>query len=348
MPRATYRFFDAAFAVESDSQAFLDRFDASYAPFRVDETVESPVHRVQLGAAPYTVTVGDTSVQSGDAEALTLYAYNAVLNEVTSRVESSFLVHAAALRTPSGDGAVLAGEAGFGKTTLTMKLCERGFGFLSDELAALGREDGQLHPFPRRLGLRPANGRPGLKTTVEMAAVAQACPARYLFVLADGKECTAPDPAWYMVIDRIDDRLVEALKAIPAIESADVVRREPHAVVRVHMQPGALLDVEDAAVVICREHGALLFEIARGREEPPRFERAPQLERIGAAEAGRELLRHLKGSGRSSLVQNVYGGAVGRVLLALTEMAKGMECYRLQVGELGSMVEVIEKAVGSA
>lgn len=41
--------------------------------------------------------------------------------------------------------------------TLVLELVRRGFKFLSDEMAALGRDDHHVHPFPRSLRIRPGS-----------------------------------------------------------------------------------------------------------------------------------------------------------------------------------------------
>ena len=198
-----YRFFDAAFLLETDTPAFLARFDRAYGRFRAAAADDAHTYRVLLGSRPEAAIDGEV-VRSDDAEALSDYAYNAILNAATARVRSHYLFHAAALRTPGGDGLILAGDAGLGKTTLTLALGVQGFGFLSDDVAAVNRASDRLCPFPRRLGQRFAGARRGEKRLVDPSDVADPCPARFLLALTDPAE-TATDgreKPWYLALDR--------------------------------------------------------------------------------------------------------------------------------------------------
>ena len=63
-------------------------------------------------------------------------------------------LHAASLAGPSGGGVVLIGEAAAGKTTLTLRLLERGFRYLSDDTTCIRRRDLACVPFPMAFVLR--------------------------------------------------------------------------------------------------------------------------------------------------------------------------------------------------
>lgn len=68
-----------------------------------------------------------------------------------------FVVHAGAVVTPSGDGVVLPGHSGAGKSSLVAGLARRGFGYLSDEYAAIDPVERGLFPVPRALSLKPGS-----------------------------------------------------------------------------------------------------------------------------------------------------------------------------------------------
>lgn len=68
-----------------------------------------------------------------------------------------FIVHAGAVVAPSGGGIVLPGQSGAGKSSLVAGLVRRGFGYLSDEFAAIDPVEGGLFAVPRALSLKPGS-----------------------------------------------------------------------------------------------------------------------------------------------------------------------------------------------
>ena len=82
------------------------------------------------------------------------YVYDCILSAIVASVRSHFLIHAGVV-AGNGQGIVIAADSCHGKTTLVLELVRRGFKFLSDEMAALDRTNGQVHPFPRSLRIRP-------------------------------------------------------------------------------------------------------------------------------------------------------------------------------------------------
>ncbi|MBM4457733.1 MAG: hypothetical protein FJ011_08220 [Chloroflexi bacterium] len=347
MPRAAYRFFDAPFVVETDSAAFLAQFDAAYERFRAEEEAGAPVYRVTLAGRPAAEIEGETW-RSTDAEALSTYAYNALLNAATARVCSHFLFHAAAVIAPAGSGVILAAGAGLGKTTLTVALLQRGYAFLSDDVAAVGRTDGRLYPFPRRLGVRVTGGRPGEKRLLDVTEIApgslsgsagSGCPARFLFLLTDASE-----PATnfrYLVLDRADEGLLADLRAVSGVQAVHAAQSQPYPVLWVDLARGAWPTSEPAIQALCRRREVLLFEATAGPAAPPDFSVRPELTRLAATGAAQALLGHLKGGPRSALLDQVFGGSATRLYLALVGLADRMVCYRLRVGRLDGMIETI-------
>ena len=346
MQQASYRFFDAAFVLETDSPAFLAELDRAYGRFRAGESADAPVYRVLLAGQPECV-VGGEPVRSSSPEAMRLYAYNALLQAALARVRSHWLLHGAAVVSPGGGGVIVAGAAGLGKTTLTLALLGRGFGFLSDDVAAIGRADGLLYPFPRAVGLRLPGAAIGEKQTIDVAGVIQPVAPGFLFVLTDPTQAAMPQP-WYAVVDRLPGGLIADLGTLPALSGLEAVRPGPYPALRLHLRAGASAEVERQVLAACRRHGVLLFDWVQGREAPPDFGRAPHLEPLAASQAALEMLHHLRGGTDSALMREEFGGSASRLYLSLTGVAGQMACFRLGVGRLEEMVRLIEETVGDS
>jgi hypothetical protein len=159
--------FDLALELRSDSEQCVSAVAGLLGRFVIDEATDPTANWTRLtiltqpgesygspviifGGEPYPLPSGDALDRSRLGE----LAYVAVCRAIVARVRTHFLIHAAALSC--GDqGIVLAGDPGYGKSTLTLALVNRGCRFLSDEFAALGRGDGLLYPFPRSLQISP-------------------------------------------------------------------------------------------------------------------------------------------------------------------------------------------------
>jgi len=158
----TLRFFDLDASIQSDSRSYIDLFGRMYRRFWVDGT-PTPAQR-----AAYFVVLTQSDNEWGqpvmfldgeirplsDPKLLEGYTYDGVLNAIVAGVRSHFLIHAGVV-SYGGQGVILAADSGHGKTTLVLELVRRGFKFLSDEMAALGRADRLVYPFPRSLRVRP-------------------------------------------------------------------------------------------------------------------------------------------------------------------------------------------------
>ena len=98
------------------------------------------------------------------------------LYTLIGRVRSHLLVHAGGVAR-RGQGFILAADAANGKTTLVLELLRRGFSFLSDEMAALSRGEGDLRgeqPAPDVRGKTVILVDDGLATGSTMLAAAAA------------------------------------------------------------------------------------------------------------------------------------------------------------------------------
>ena len=65
------------------------------------------------------------------------------------------LVHAGVAATPAGNGVLLTGESGSGKTTIVAALVQAGYGYLSDEAAVIDPESLLVLPWARPLAFKP-------------------------------------------------------------------------------------------------------------------------------------------------------------------------------------------------
>ena len=360
-----YRFFDVEALIRADSRAILDRFQRIYSRFQVTRpagpTFVCEVISNGRAAGGPAVVVDGCVHPVANPDLLFDYAHTTILNAVFARVAGHFLIHAAALSWPGRDGdwgLILAAAADVGKTTLALALVQRGFRFLSDDVAAIGCADGLLYPFPRSPAIRPATWRLcGLgaeqptRQWVDVAAlfddcIGTPCPPRVLILLDDGRgEAEGKrDGLLYLTVDRLPAGLEKALERLSGVESATVLARRPATILALRPRPGCRPD-EGAIQRTCEAHGILLFDVAKGPPVRPDFASPPRLAPLSPSAAALALLARLRGGERSALLQRTFGGRPARLYAALASITGRMKCFRLTIGRLAEMVDLIHDAV---
>jgi hypothetical protein len=363
-------FFDHDAVIRSDSAAYIDRFTQMYRCFRTQGT-PSP-HRPR---AEYVVLTGSDNAwgqpilfldgqlqRLNNLTSLEGYIYDGVLNAIVAAVRSHFLIHAGAV-SRDGQGIVISADAGHGKTTLVLELVRRGFRFLSDEIAALGRADAQVHPFPRSLRLRrdtlaltgfpqATEGTPEwlgkLLLDIEdlqPGSLGQAVPIRHIIILKDPAALhhhpvdQSADQDLGILVDRTDDALLAAVRQIEGVAEAHptVERGYPTIRLRAARRMPALAQVE----AICQEQQILVLDINKRAETRPSFHQPARLEPIANSQAVMELLRRFQGGHKSALLQEEFDGSSAQLFFELAALVSQARCHQLFVGHLTEIADLV-------
>jgi hypothetical protein len=107
------------------------------------------------GRPRYTLDRGDQQVSaSPDPKVVIGQLLWQISGDTVELADGYLLIHAGAVVTPAGHGVLILGESGSGKTTLVAALVQEGFGYLSDEAAAIELGTGLAHPWPPPLGFK--------------------------------------------------------------------------------------------------------------------------------------------------------------------------------------------------
>jgi hypothetical protein len=96
----------------------------------------------------------DEIMESREAPSVLDRLFWHVNTEALLRTGDYLLVHSGAVVTPSGEGLLLPGASGSGKTSLAAGLIRAGFGCLSDEAGVIDPVTARLHPYPRAITLK--------------------------------------------------------------------------------------------------------------------------------------------------------------------------------------------------
>jgi hypothetical protein len=159
MHEAAYDILGVGVRLRSVSRASIELIDDSFGVFRVEGTHGELVIELRADAESGSLTVSrpdGATHRSRSAAAATLHLMDELVHAVISSLHQRglFAVHAAAV-AHRGRALVLAGPSGAGKTTLAVALAALGLEILSDELAILDPATGLVHPYLRRLHIRP-------------------------------------------------------------------------------------------------------------------------------------------------------------------------------------------------
>jgi hypothetical protein len=157
------------FGVRTEDEVLGRRVNALMAGLRDPEPVEhwyaltasSPASASVPGAVDLTrdgqtVALGQ---RPGDAVGWLVWDVNRAAADASGQ---HLLFHAGAVQLThdhgaSGGGVLLPGVSGSGKSTLSAGLVRAGFGYLTDELAALDLTSGRLLPYPKPITVKPGS-----------------------------------------------------------------------------------------------------------------------------------------------------------------------------------------------
>jgi hypothetical protein len=255
-----------------------------------------------------------------------------------------------------GRGILLVADSFYGKTTLVLSLVRRGFKFLSDESAALGRQDGLVHPFPRSLSVRGDSlkragyaalavdaptymGKQVLDVEqVQPGCLGQAVPVAHVLLLSDpeGGAQEGADRELRVLVDRLDEDLVDEIGCIEGVGRLHIEALHGYPLLR--LCAARRTHVYAQVEALCRARGMWVLDVMTGPTGAPSFAAPARLEALPRRQAVLELLRRYQGGYRSAVMDEL-GGSASRLFVELAAVLGEATCHRLTVGPLEEMVE---------
>jgi hypothetical protein len=275
------------------------------------------------------------------------WAFRALL----SHSREFHLVHAGALAF--GDqGVLVVGPPFAGKTTLTLALVDEGLVYFSDDVGAVARVDGRLHPFRRRAGVRlPDGGRrylfPG-SPDENPGPTPAPCRLGWLFVLEAPRAPAAGVPgAWTLILDA---RLSGEAERIAGREDVRVIASSPwgggvrldFAVTTGAVLAGAVRDVLGDA------GDGILYLGPTPRTWEPERAATPRVSALPAAEAAGEVMRHLLNrAGEADLRARFGANPHLRMLGEVLGWLSGVRAFRVLSGTPSGTARALKALVAS-
>jgi len=292
------------------------------------------------------------------------YIHALILNSIYANISSHYLHHAAALSNKD-EGMILTADSGYGKTTLTLALVQKGFRFLSDEIAAIGRKDGMIYPYPRGLHIRKETlqlldiSLPEEKTArwfgkylvdiddIFPGMIGSPVKISHIIVLkSDGARLNSSSPHEFRaVIDHTDPVFLRQINDHPDIihVQESVENGYPCLVVETARRMKVVSFFEE----LCSQHGIVLLDLVKREEQMPEFAPSVECQKISRSQAALELLRRFLGGHKTALLDAENNQDSTRLLYDLASLIKDADCYQLTVGPLKEMVDLISDIVYS-
>ncbi|MCC7210598.1 MAG: hypothetical protein IT451_01990 [Candidatus Brocadia sp.] len=300
-----------------------------------------------------------------DQRLLEGYAYEVILSAIITRLRSHLLVHAGVVSC-NGQGVIIVANTMHGKTTLVLELVRRGFRFLSDEMAALGRCDHTVHPFPRSLWIRRGTLElTGLSGKAVNApewmdkfvfdieeiipdSLGAAAPVKHIIMLHNPDEVKVADVNRVgqdvcVMIDRFDDEFLDDVRRGEGITNVRKSVYLGYPALRLWAErPNAALS---AVELLCRQYKILVMDVVKGERERPTFKAGATIQKIPASQAVVGLLGHYLGGYLSDVLHNEFAGSSTRLFMELLSIVGNARCYRISVGPLGEVADLVCEAV---
>ena len=363
------QFFDQHAVLCSDSTAYIDLFNRMYQRFLIEPNQMSSSNLIEFRVQTCSKSSSDIPVLVMDGQVFPLrhpslmegYVYDSILNTIISRISSHFLIHAGVV-SKNDQGMILVADSGHGKTTLVLELVRRGFRFLSDEMAAIGRFDRLVHPFPRSLRIRPQTldmtgfQKAGQNATmwydkllldidnIKPGCLGERVPIGNIVILQDPHHPDQEKAIKYgkklsIQIDQINAPFLQRIRSMRAVRGVelDVDSDFPWIIIQTDQPDTILKKVE----LLCQEYNTFLLNYIRKKETRPKFDAAPILEPISTSRAALILLRRFLGGNQSSMLTEAFDNDSLQLFMALADLISHADCHRLFVGPLQDMADTI-------
>jgi hypothetical protein len=347
-------------ALDCDVPALIEPFLGVFSAFldRPGGSADGDPVRIRIDGAAGRYDDGSRQVPLVEGRLRTTHVYNLLYTSLVRSLAKVYLLHAAVVAR-AGRAWVVSGPAGSGKTSLGRALVERGFAFMSDDLAPLAVGDGCIHPFPRRIGLeRAAGGWAGSAGATPDAAVAVGDKAFVAPEQLGASPVERPLPPGAVVIMNPypEGEGAPARLRVGLLAGADDFCRRLEAVPGVEMRrarPAPEVEIVEATLRGAAAVAAVQRELeradqqvlfhSRGYGQRKVYAARPALRPLPVREAAVALLRETLNREPGSALMARHGGQAGAALFELIDLIGEVPCYRLTPAGVEATADLLEE-----
>jgi len=340
---------------------------SAYRRFVVSDAAPDTGHAVEFDpATPASIRDGDERVPLIAGVNPTLQVYDRFLNAIFDRATDYAVLHAGAFADSTSRASLIAGPSGHGKTSMTLELVNRGFGFLSDDYAPMDLATGNIYPYPRTVGIivdgdaripsqfREAAAAPDVthlmgKSLVDVGEVMgddvllrDPVPVRNVFILDAGGQDRPSEMSriefgvWPDSIAEVEDRL-SAIAGVKVVGRQD---RDDVSVWRIELHHGKL-STSALTKLLNEKYVAFSYGLAGPR---PDFEAEPRLDPLTRRETATFLCREMQNRRESGQLMRRFGGDTTALFVGVAGALVGASCWKVTVGRFEPTVRLIQEA----
>lgn len=348
-------------ADESDTVAALVHVYKHFVVQQTENTdLECCILRKYSGCQSPAFFVNGLFYQLPDTERFLDHAELILFRHLFDLLDDYIVLHAGVVER-KGRALVVYGQSGFGKTTLTLELLRRGYGFLSDEFCPIRLSDFLIEPFERLvsikktssvLGLIDAERTPVLRfgsknffdcADTDRTHAAQPCRAGAFIEISGTVDCDVCPSGGAMLdiyLCNAASSVPEALRDLPGVTLSGPVMQGRYATYRVTASDGTAFVSRFNSIWTQYSHD--IFSVLPYRGVVSSFERTPVLQRVTTFEAVTSIMSNIVNRSPTGRLLESFAGKNASLTMLLGRMLTDITCYRVQPGHLDMMGDLID------
>lgn len=354
----SYQILDVSVLLETSSEAFQELFEMDYGLFKNPSTDQKKLLTVSLHldnkrGSP-RLSIDNKNIALAGHPAPIIYAYQMVLRSIFESIQDFMVLHGGVV-AKDNHALILAGFPGMGKTTLALELLRNGFSFFSDDFCPIHKKSRLVYPFPRCAWKSIPSGQSGLKeldkpggclrgTKIpirpnELGAILgeEPCRAKCLICLVAGDDSEEWCELEIGLKKEGGDELISDVRQLQGVIVEELNRDFCSWSIKYHVSQCLTREIRQ----LLKKHEHHTWYAFRHNRIHPDFTREPVLSPIAPSEAAFHLLPDLKVGSLFATEEEACLESPMRVFLGLCELLEGVSCYRLRVGKLQSMRDLI-------
>ena len=283
-----------------------------------------------------------------------------VFRHLLEQLDDYIVLHAGVV-SREGRAIVMYGQSGFGKTTLTLELLRRGYGFMSDEFCPIRLSDFLIVPFERLVGLKRSSPFYSLadpqhrvflasegKDFIDCADIFSCSPAEpcrtgiFIEICGTKDSQTCPPGGVALDIHMCSDSTTvpDALRRLSGVTISGPLMNGSYAAYRVTASDSTTF--MSSFNQIWEENSHDIFSVYPYKGEIDTYDRTPILRSVPAFEALTSLVSNIVNRSPTGRLFASHGGKTSSLVMLLGTLLKDAACYSLQPGHLAKMADLID------